>query len=365
MRCWLFQAPTTSPTNICNMNNALLCSGCLRVPWIPARCILYRLMLDVSGSAWWSSRWSHGPRAWWSRSSGSWSSRTRSAGSWRIRTVRTVWSAKVSPGHMAHSVSLFVCVCVCVCERANLMRSLSASYHNNNKNLHQGTEINWTLMNCQKNVLTCIIEVRSRVSKLASWKVFCCLQLIKQTKNSLDVECMCVWVDQVGVWWVKQVSKSHQPLHVGSVLCCVRRSWRLENWLMIVCSQPPQQYGAPQGWNAYGNQYQQQPSDPSEYRDRSDKQDVPTTGGWPVSSYVHVLVQTLTTYMHEVAYMRASAHAHLFTCSCIIYTWRWHKRKRKVVGLVKCSKPILESMWVKQFGLVEPIFTINCTQFLV
>ena len=89
---------------------------------------------------------------------------------------------------------------------------------------------------------------------------------------------------------------------------------------MIVCSQPPQQYGAPQGWNAYGNQYQQQPSDPSEYRDRSDKQDVPTTGGWPVSSYVHVLVQTLTTYMHEVAYMRASAHAHLFTCSCIIYT---------------------------------------------
>ena len=64
---------------------------------------------------------------------------------------------------MVHSGSLFVYVCVCVCECANFMHSLSTSYHHK-KCLHQGTGINWTLMNCQKNVLTWIIEVGSRVS---------------------------------------------------------------------------------------------------------------------------------------------------------------------------------------------------------
>ncbi|XP_076455449.1 far upstream element-binding protein 1-like isoform X3 [Babylonia areolata] len=45
-------------------------------------------------------------------------------------------------------------------------------------------------------------------------------------------------------------------------------------------NQPPQQYGAPQGWNAYGNQYQQQPNDPSPQDAGVDKQAQDNAAAW-------------------------------------------------------------------------------------
>ena len=145
----------------------------------------------------------------------------------------------------------------------------------------------------------------------------------------------------------------HFPLR-----CCMRKhSWRLYSvkWWLVVCSQPPQQYGAPQGWNAYGNQYQQQPSDPSEYRDRLDKQDVPTTGGLLLSSYMHVFVQTHTTRMYERAYMHAGAHVLTYIHICThTHAQAWKVKENGISN--NCSQPILAPAWIKWFDRTEQWF---------